>query len=63
MTAFEQLGVTEGYTEEDLFRSFKEAAFKGNNQFLPQISKAGCENEFRFCFIETEPTLYLPNFG
>ena len=56
--SFEQLGVTEGYTEED-YQKFKEAALKGTTSFATN-SKAGCENEFGL-FIETEPTLYLPN--
>ena len=55
---FEQLGVTEGYTEED-YQKFKEAALKGTTSFATN-SKVGCENEFGL-FIETEPTLYLPN--
>lgn len=56
--SFEQLGVTEGYTEED-YQKFKEAALKGTTSFATN-SKVGCENEFGL-FIETEPTLYLPN--
>ena len=54
----EKLGVTEGYTEED-YQKFKEAALKGTTSFATN-SKVGCENEFGL-FIETEPTLYLPN--
>lgn len=56
--SFEQLGVTEGYTEED-YQKFKEVALKGTTSFATN-SKVGCENEFGL-FIETEPTLYLPN--
>ena len=41
------------------YQKFKEAALKGTTSFATN-SKAGCENEFGL-FIETEPTLYLPN--
>lgn len=39
--------------------TFAEAALKGTTSFATN-SKVGCENEFGL-FIETEPTLYLPN--
>ena len=53
-----ELGVTEGYTEED-YNKFKEAAINATTSYATN-SKSGCENEFSL-FIETEETLYLPN--
>lgn len=55
---YEEMGVTEGYTEED-YNKFKEAALVGATA-LNTNSKAGCENEFAI-FIETEEDTYLPN--
>lgn len=55
---YEEMGVTEGYTEED-YNKFKEAALVGATA-LNTNSKAGCENEFAM-FIETEEDTYLPN--
>lgn len=55
---FVELGVTEGYTEED-YQNFKEASLKAATSYSTN-SKAGCENEFGL-FVETENTLYLPN--
>lgn len=53
-----ELGVTEGYTEED-YQKFKEASLTAATAFSTN-SKAGCENELGL-FIETEDDLYLPN--
>lgn len=53
-----ELGVTEGYTEED-YKEFKEAATSATTSYATN-SKVGCENEFNL-FVETEETLYLPN--
>ncbi|WP_411680229.1 type I CRISPR-associated protein Cas7 [Clostridium thailandense] len=55
---FVELGVTEGYTEED-YRKFKEASLCAATSFATN-SKVGCENEFAL-FVETESNLYLPN--
>lgn len=55
---FVELGVTEGYTEEDYGR-FKKAAISAATSFATN-SKVGCENEFAL-FVETESDLYLPN--
>lgn len=55
---FVEMGVTEGYTEED-YQEFKDASLKAATSFSTN-SKAGCENEFGL-FIETEANLYLPN--
>lgn len=53
-----ELGVTEGYTQED-YLLFKEAALTAATSFATN-AKVGCENEFGL-FIETENDLYLPN--
>lgn len=53
-----ELGVTDGYTEED-YLGFKKAAIVCATA-QATCSKEGCENEF-VLFIETEPDLYLPN--
>lgn len=53
-----ELGVTEGYTQED-YQLFKEAALTAATSFATN-AKIGCENEFGL-FIETEKDLYLPN--
>lgn len=55
---FVELGVTEGYTEED-YLQFKDTSLSSVTAFATN-SKEGCENEFGL-FVETEPTLYLPN--
>lgn len=57
---FVNLGVTEGYTEED-YKKFKNAAIVSATSFATN-SKVGCENEFAL-FIETEKDLYLPNLS
>jgi len=55
---FIEMGVTEGYTEED-YEKFKDAALTSATYFVTN-SKVGCENEFAL-FIETDEDLYLPN--
>lgn len=55
-----ELGVTEGYTDED-YQKFKEAAIVSATAFATN-SKIGCENEFSM-FIETDKDVYLPNFS
>ena len=55
---FKELGVTDGYTEED-YQNFKRTAIVSATAFATN-AKEGCENEFAL-FIETEPDLYLPN--
>ena len=55
---FKELGVTEGYTEED-DQNFKRTALVSATAFATN-AKEGCENEFAL-FVETEPDLYLPN--
>lgn len=54
------LGVTEGYTEED-YQNFKRTALVSTTSFATN-AKEGCENEFAL-FVETEPDLYLPNLS
>ena len=54
------LGVTEGYTEED-YQNFKRTALVATTSFATN-AKEGCENEFAL-FVETEPDLYLPNLS
>lgn len=54
---FVELGVTEGYTEED-YTEFKEAAISSATGFATN-SKVGCDNEFAL-FVETEINTYLP---
>ena len=53
-----ELGVTEGYTEED-YENFKRTALIAATAFNTN-AKAGCENEFAM-FIETEWDCYLPD--
>lgn len=53
-----EMGVTEGYTEED-YQRLKETSLVSATAFATN-SKEGCENEFAL-FIETEKDLYLPN--
>ena len=55
---FMEMGVTEGYTEEDYLK-FKETACVAATAFATN-AKEGCENEFAL-FIETDSKLYLPN--
>lgn len=55
-----QLGLTEGYTEED-YLAFKEAALMGATSYNSN-SKMGCENEFGL-FVEAEEDLYLPDLA
>lgn len=55
---FVELGLTEGYTEED-YKKFKYAAISAATAYATN-SKVGCENEISL-FIETDETLYLPN--
>lgn len=57
---FVELGVTDGYTEED-YKKFKEAALVSATSFATN-SKVGCENEFAI-FVETDINLYLPNLS
>lgn len=57
---FIELGVTEGYTEED-YEKFKKTSLVSATSFATN-SKVGCENEFGL-FIETEEDLYLPNLS
>ncbi len=54
------LGVTEGYTEEDYLK-FKKAALSAATSFATN-AKAGCENEFGI-FVETTEDVYLPNLA
>lgn len=57
---FVELGLTDGYTEED-YEKFKEAALVSATSFATN-SKVGCENEFTI-FVETDINLYLPNLS
>ncbi|MBM6838079.1 type I CRISPR-associated protein Cas7, partial [Clostridium saudiense] len=57
---YKELGVTEGYTEED-FKKFKSAALVSATSYATN-AKIGCENEFAL-FVETEQDLYLPNLS
>lgn len=57
---FTELGVTEGYTEED-YKKFKNTALTAATAYATN-SKEGCENEFGL-FVETEHDLYLPNIS
>lgn len=57
---FVQLGVTEGYTQED-YNKFKEASKTAVTSYATN-AKIGCENELAV-YIETEPELYLPNLS
>lgn len=57
---FKELGVTEGYTEDD-YKKFKKAALVSATSFATN-SKVGCENEFAL-FVETDENLYLPNLS
>lgn len=53
-----ELGVTEGYTEED-YENFKRTALVSATAYATN-SKEGCENEFAI-FVETDKDVYLPN--
>lgn len=55
-----EMGVTEGYTEEDYLR-FKKAALTSATSYATN-SKVGCENELAV-FVETKPEVYLPNLS
>lgn len=55
---FQELGVTDGYTEED-YQEFKRTVLVSTTAFATN-AKEGCENEFGL-FVETESDLYLPN--
>ncbi|WP_080965338.1 MULTISPECIES: type I CRISPR-associated protein Cas7 [Clostridium] len=57
---FVELGVTDGYSEED-YKRFKEASLIAATSFNTN-SKVGCENEFAL-FVETDEELYLPNLS
>lgn len=57
---YKELGVTDGYTQED-YEKFKQAALVSATSFATN-SKVGCENEFAL-FVETEKDLYLPNLS
>ncbi len=57
---YKEMGVTEGYTEED-YRLFKSAALSSATAFATN-AKEGCENEFAL-FVETQSDLYLPNLS
>jgi CRISPR-associated protein Csh2 len=57
---FVDLGVTEGYTEED-YMKFKEASLIAATSFNTN-AKIGCENEFAL-FIETDMDTYLPDLS
>lgn len=57
---FVEMGVTEGYTEED-YEKFKEAALTSATSFNTN-SKVGCENELAV-FVETDKNTYLPDLS
>ncbi|AGX43471.1 type I CRISPR-associated protein Cas7 [Clostridium saccharobutylicum] len=57
---FVELGVTDGYTEED-YKKFKKTSLVSATSFATN-SKIGCENEFGL-FVETDEDLYLPNLS
>ena len=57
---YADLGVTQGYTEED-YQKFKQTALCAATSFATN-AKAGCENEFGL-FIETQEDVYLPNIA
>ncbi|NFA43851.1 CRISPR-associated protein [Clostridium botulinum] len=57
---FVELGVTDGYTEDD-YKNFKETSLVSVTSFATN-SKIGCENEFGL-FVEGEEDLYLPNLS
>lgn len=55
-----ELGVTEGYTEED-YENFRRTAVVSATAFATN-AKEGCENEFAM-FVETKVDAYLPNLS
>lgn len=55
-----ELGVTQGYTEED-YRKFKQTALCAATSFATN-AKAGCENEFGL-LVETQEDVYLPSLA
>lgn len=55
-----ELGVTEGYTEED-YQNFRRTALVSATSFATN-SKIGCENEFAL-FVETKADTYLPGLA
>lgn len=55
-----ELGVTEGYTEED-YKNFKRTSLVSATAYATN-AKEGCENEFAL-FVEGESDLYLPNLS
>ena len=57
---FIELGVTDGYTEDD-YCEFKKASMTAATSYATN-SKAGCENEFSM-FVETDEDVYLPNMA
>ncbi len=57
---FVEMGVTEGYTEED-YENFHRTVLVSATSFATN-SKVGCENEFAL-FVETDSDLYLPNLS
>lgn len=57
---FVEMGVTEGYTEED-YQKLKKAMMLGAT-FYSTNAKMGCDNELAV-FIETEKELYLPDLA
>ncbi len=59
-SGYEELGVTEGYTEDD-YQKFKDGALRGATSFSTN-SKIGCDNEFAI-FVEIEEDKYLPNLA
>ena len=56
----EELGVTDGYTEDD-YENFRRTALVSATAFATN-SKVGCENEFAL-FVETKKDVYLPNLA
>lgn len=59
-TEYVEMGVTEGYTEED-YEKFKKAALTSATSFNTN-SKVGCENELAV-FVETDKNTYLPDLA
>lgn len=59
-TEYVEMGVTEGYTEED-YEKFKKAALTSATSFNTN-SKVGCENELAV-FVETDKNAYLPDLA
>jgi CRISPR-associated protein Csh2 len=57
---YKELGVTEGYTEED-YKNFKRTALVSATAYATN-AKEGCENEFAL-FVEGDLDLYLPNLS